>query len=190
MAATTQVRLLVGTFLIFLRMLAWGIPHSPSGDSLKTGVSGTVSMFDNFSVRSRWGVQQKWVMEIGIGFPEASRFPFLDPNYYLRFELRCVQLIHMLKKLNLRDAFAHFYRWLCLDNFAWANLLPELTLNACFLCLTQSQTQYAPIGNSSYWAFIFVPLPPPKKCKRSVANECISRESNPGHIDGNDVFCH
>merc|ERR1712016_343261 len=20
--------------------------------------------------------------------------------------------------------------------------------------------------------------------------ECISRESNPGHIDGNDVFCH
>ena len=23
-----------------------------------------------------------------------------------------------------------------------------------------------------------------------VIKKCISRESNPGHIDGNDVFCH
>ena len=190
MASTTQVRLLVGTFLIFLRMLAWGIPHSPSGDSPKTGVFGTVSCSIISVFDPGAGFNKKRVMEIGIGFPKTSRFPFLDPNHYLHFELRFVQFVHMLKRLNLRDAFAHFHHWLCLDNFAWANLLLRADAERVFLCLTQSHTQYAPIRNPSYWAFNFVPPPPPKKYKRSVANECISRESNPGHIDGNDVFCH
>ena len=29
------------------------------------------------------------------------------------------------------------------------------------------------------------------RCAKEVEGDaCISRESNPGHIDGNDVFCH
>ena len=168
MAATTQVRLLVGTFIIFLRMLAWGIPHSPSGDSPKTGLFGTVSCSIISVFDPGAGFNKKRVMEIGIGFPKTSRFPFLDPNHHLHFELRFVQFVHMLKRLNLRDAFAHFHHWLCLDNFAWANLLLRADAERVFLCLTQSHTQYAPIRNPSYWAFNFVP-PPTKKIQEKCS---------------------
>ena len=33
-------------------------------------------------------------------------------------------------------------------------------------------------------------LPSSMTCENILPSKCISRESNPGHIDGNDVFYH
>ncbi len=68
-----------------------------------------------------------------------------------------------------------------------SGMLPRRAEPRQSLPVTDDASLFSEVSGAA-WPYALVEIAHPES--RLPGRICISRESNPGHIDGNDVFCH